>query len=75
VIEDNQAVNMEDIAHQTFDTEACYPGTLGGQPAASPDQGIVGQGFQLGEHLLGLEAFLVAAEGFLVFRLLFWRDF
>ena len=60
MIENNLAVNMEYVAHPTFDTEAGYLGTVRGQPAARPDQDIVSQGFQLNEHLLGLEAFLVA---------------
>jgi len=59
----DQSVHLEHIPHQTFQAETSDLWAVRFQPMAGPDQGIMGESFQLGQHLLGFDAFLVALRG------------
>ena len=63
LIEYQETIHEEDIAHQAFHAEMSQLGAMGQQPLASPDQQVMSQGFQLDQDLLGCKAFLVAFGG------------
>ena len=60
LIKDQEAIHLEYVSNQALDTQASYFGAAGRQPLSCPDQNVMGQGFQLDQHLLSFETALIA---------------
>src|SRR4029450_7784913 len=66
---------MADIAYEAHDTPAAQPRHIRTQPVPSPYERIVGQRGQLGDHLRGCEALLMALRQPQPFLIAFERRF
>lgn len=62
MIKEQEAIHLENIAHQALDSQARDFGAAGCEPLSRPDQDVVRQGFQLDQDLLGIRGLTVVGD-------------
>ena len=63
MIKDQEAIHLENIAHQALDSQAINFEAAGSESLARPDRDIMRQGFQFDQYLQRFETALVTFAG------------